>query len=84
MCDKQPVRLASSNRCWFVKKYCWLVCVREKYYSGRKFTIVYDKPQPNEQAEDGVYTYIVIGLSFSEYAVQTGVVDSVYCPSNLG
>ncbi|CAD6255606.1 unnamed protein product [Miscanthus lutarioriparius] len=36
---------------WFVKKYCWLVCVREKYYSGWKFTIVYDKPQPNEQAE---------------------------------
>jgi len=24
--------------------------VREKYYSGWKFTIVYDKPQPNEQA----------------------------------
>jgi len=22
------------NRCWFVKKYCWLVCVREKYCSG--------------------------------------------------
>ncbi|XP_066362446.1 uncharacterized protein [Miscanthus floridulus] len=35
---------------WFVKKYCWLVCVREKYCSGWKFTIVYDKPQPNEQA----------------------------------
>ena len=29
----QPVRLAGSFRCWFVKKYCWLVCVREKYYS---------------------------------------------------
>ena len=28
--------------------------------------------------------HIDIGLSFSEYAVQTGVVDSVYCPSNLG
>jgi len=24
--------------------------VREKYYFGWKFTIVYDKPQPNEQA----------------------------------
>jgi len=44
------VRLAGSYRCWFVKKYCWLVCVREKYCSGWKFTIVYDKPQPNEQA----------------------------------
>ncbi|XP_066372828.1 uncharacterized protein [Miscanthus floridulus] len=30
----QPVRLAGSYRCWFMKKYCWLVCVREKYYSG--------------------------------------------------
>ena len=29
-----PVRLAGSYRCWFVKKYCWLVCVREKYCSG--------------------------------------------------
>ena len=46
----QPVRLAGSFRCWFVKKYCWLVCVREKYCFGWKFTIVYDKPQPNEQA----------------------------------
>jgi len=50
LADKQPVRLAGSFRCWFVKKYCWLVCVREKYCSGWKFTIVYDKPQPNEQA----------------------------------
>ena len=24
--------------------------MREKYCSGYKFTIVYDKPQPNEQA----------------------------------
>ena len=48
--SSQPVRLAGSFRCWFVKKYCWLVCVREKYCSGWKFTIVYDKPQPNEQA----------------------------------
>ena len=38
---------------WIVKKYCWLVCVREKYYFDWKFTIVYDKPQPNEQAEHG-------------------------------
>ena len=30
----QPVRLAGSYRCWLVKKYCWLVCVREKYCSG--------------------------------------------------
>ena len=45
--------MAGSFRCWFVKKYCWLVCVREKYYSGWKFTIVYDKPQPNEQADGG-------------------------------
>ena len=46
----QPVRLAGSYRCWFVKKYCWLVYVREKYCSSWKFTIIYDKPQPNEQA----------------------------------
>jgi len=26
-------------------------CVREKYCSGWKFTIVYDKSQPNEQAD---------------------------------
>ena len=52
-CDMylQPIPLAGSFCFWFVKKYCWLVCVREKYYSGWKFTIVYDKPQPNEQAE---------------------------------
>jgi len=48
--DLQHVRLAGSFRCWFVKKYGWLVCVREKYCSGLKFTIVYDKPQLNEQA----------------------------------
>ena len=30
----QHVRLAGSYRCWFVKKYCWLVYVREKYCSG--------------------------------------------------
>ena len=47
----QPVRLVGSYHCWFVKKYYWLVCVKEKYCSGWKFTIVYDKPQPNEQAE---------------------------------
>ena len=47
----QPVRLAGSFRCWFVKKYCWLICVREKYCSSWKFTIVYDEPQPNEQAD---------------------------------
>jgi len=29
---------------------CWLICVREKYYFSWKFTIVYDKLQPNEQA----------------------------------
>ena len=52
----QPVQLAGSYRCWFVKKYCWLVCVREKYCSGWKFTIVYDKPRPNEQAKDVVTT----------------------------
>ena len=45
-----PVRLAGSYRRWFVKKYCWLVCVRKKYCSDWKFTIIYDKPQPNEQA----------------------------------
>ena len=37
----RPVRMTGSFRCWFVKKYCWLVCVREKYYSDWKFTIVY-------------------------------------------
>ena len=42
----EPVRLAGSYRCWFVEEYCWLVCVREKYCSGWKFTIVYDKPRP--------------------------------------
>ena len=31
-------RRAGSYRCWFVKKYCWLVCVREKYCFGWKFT----------------------------------------------
>ena len=41
--DIQPVRLTGSYSCWFVKKYCWLVCVREKYCFGWKFTIVYDK-----------------------------------------
>ena len=46
----QSGRLAGSYRCWFMKKYCWLVCVREKYCFGWKFTIVYDKPQPNKQA----------------------------------
>ena len=46
----QSVQLAGSFHCWFVKKYRCLVCVREKYYSGWKFTIVYDKPQPNEHA----------------------------------
>ena len=51
----QPVRLVGSYRCWFVKKYCWLVCVREKYCFGWKFTIVYDKPQPNEQADLSFY-----------------------------
>ena len=30
----QPVRLAGSYHCWFVKKYCWLVYVREKYCFG--------------------------------------------------
>ena len=30
--NMQHVRLVGSYRCWFVKKYCWLVCVREKYY----------------------------------------------------
>ena len=47
---QQPVRLAGSFRCWFVKKSCLLVCIREKYCSGWKFTIVYDKTQPNDQA----------------------------------
>ena len=32
--DIQPIQLAGSYRCWFVKKYCWLVCVREKYCFG--------------------------------------------------
>jgi len=40
-----------------VKKYGWLVYVREKYYFGWKFTIVYDKPQPNEQT-DSVFSFI--------------------------
>ena len=59
VCDNiaiKPVRLAGSFRCWIVKKYCWLVCVREKYCFGWKFTIVYDKPQPNKQA-DSLYTF---------------------------
>ena len=37
--------MTGSYRCWFVKKYYWLVYVREKYYSDCKFTIVYDEPQ---------------------------------------
>ena len=42
-----------------MKKYGWLVCGREKYCSGWKFTVVYDKPQPNEQAAcyQGRYWY---------------------------
>jgi hypothetical protein len=48
--SSQPVWLAGSYRCWFVKKYCWLVCMREKYCSDWKFTIVYDKPQPSKQS----------------------------------
>ena len=43
---------------WFVKKYCWLVCVREKYCSGWKFTIVYDRFTPAEQA-DGLLWWCV-------------------------
>ena len=30
----QPIRLAGSYRCWFVKKYCWLVCVRKNTVSA--------------------------------------------------
>jgi len=48
--DLQVVRFTGSFRCWFVKKYCWLVYVREKYCSGWRFTIIYDKSQPNERA----------------------------------
>ena len=59
----KPVRLAGSYRCWFVKKYCWLVCMREKYYFGWKFTIVYDKPQPNKRTDETsnmhVYSFVV-------------------------
>ena len=32
--DIKLVRLAGLYHCGFVKKYCWLICVREKYYSG--------------------------------------------------
>jgi len=39
--------------------------VREKYCSGWKFTIVYDEPQPNEQASSsplfGWLIRIVVG-----------------------
>jgi len=45
---------SSTIRCWFVKKYCWLVCLREKYCFGWKFPIVYDKPQPIEQADNRI------------------------------
>ena len=55
----QPVRLAGSYRCWFVNKYCWLVCVREKYCSGWKFTIVYDRFPPAE------YRYLVLESTHS-------------------
>ena len=51
--------MVGSYCCWFVKKYCWLVCVREKYCSGWKFTIVYDKPQPNEQAAISIVAVLV-------------------------
>ena len=47
----QLVRLTGSFRCWFMKKYCWLVCVREKYCLAYKFMIVYDKTQSKEQAK---------------------------------
>ena len=58
MSSLQPVRLAGSFRYWFVKKYCWLVCVREKYCSGWKFTIVYDRKRPAEQAVSLWFGYI--------------------------
>jgi hypothetical protein len=45
---------------WFVKKYGWLVYVREKYYFDQKFMIVYDKPQPNEHAVDPLTPNLVI------------------------
>jgi len=35
-----PVRLAGSFRRWFVKKYCWLICVREKILFQLK---IYDR-----------------------------------------
>jgi len=53
----QAIRFAGLYRCWFVKKYRWLVCVREKYCFGWKFTIIYDKPQLNEQT---VYRGLII------------------------
>jgi len=53
----------------FVKKYCWLVYVREKYCSGWKFTIIYDKPQPNEQA--------VVPSAGKQYIYTTKVRDEI-------
>ena len=44
--DTQPVRLACSYRCWFVKKCCWLVYVRENTVLAgnlRSFTTSYSQ-----------------------------------------
>jgi len=43
--QRTPYFLAGSFRGGSVKKSCWLVCVREKYYFDCKFTIVYDNQQ---------------------------------------
>jgi len=37
---QQPVRLAGSYRYWFVKKYCWLICVKKKILFRLK---IYDR-----------------------------------------
>jgi len=60
---------------WFVSllvrdKYCWLVYVREKYCFCWKFTIVYDKPQPNEQA---IYVFCI----YMRFAIKNSI-----CPGN--
>ena len=63
----EPVRLAGSYRCWFMKKYCWLVCVREKYYSAWK---IYDHlRQATAKPTDYCIKNSMISLTIINYKV---------------
>ena len=45
----QPVRLAGLVRCWFVKKYCWLVWCERKILFRLE---IYDRLRPSEQTDN--------------------------------